>query len=154
MPTTSAILFTSLFVIAMAASGRAAALAPDFEAALRSQNDIYIATKRASGSRSKAVPVWFWWDADNHVLYTSTSPTAHKAKRIRKGSPVYIAVQGTDGPFLEGTPEIVTDPKLIERIGDGYSNKYWVAWLGFFRPRVSRVESGKTVVIKVVFKPQ
>ena len=151
MPATSAILFTGLFLVAMAASSRAATIPPEVDGALRTQSEIYIATQRAEGARSKAVPVWFWWDADHQVLYTSTSPTAHKAKRIRKGSPVFVATS-KDGPFLEGTAEIVTDPTLVETIGAGYSNKYWIAWLGLFRPRVARVQSGKTVVIKVVFK--
>ena len=151
MPTATAFALTGLFLVAMVASARAAAVPADVQAALRTQSEIYVATKRADGSRSKAVPVWFWWDGTDQVLYTSTSPNAHKAKRIRKGSPLFVAVN-KDGPFLEGTPEIVTDPQLIEKIGDGYSNKYWLAWLGLFRPRVERVQSGKTVVIKVVFK--
>ena len=29
-------------------------------------------------------------------------------------------------------------------MGDAYGDKYWIAWLGFFKPRGSRVESGKT----------
>jgi general stress protein 26 len=123
------------------------------QTALQTQKEIYIATRRADGSRSAAVPVWFWWDAAHQVLYTSTAPEAHKAKRIRKGSPVYVSVQGKDGPFFEGTAELVTDLQLVERLGKAYSQKYWIAWLGFFRPRPERVSAGKTVVVKVVLRP-
>ena len=42
--------------------------------------------------------------------------------------------------------------QLVERLGDEYAKKYWIAWLGFFRPRAARVSSGKTVVVKVVPK--
>ncbi|MBI1817869.1 MAG: pyridoxamine 5'-phosphate oxidase family protein [Deltaproteobacteria bacterium] len=153
MPAMASMLITSALFFAVAATARAASLPADVQGALKTQSEIYIATRRADGARSAAVPVWFWWDADNQILYTSTSPDAHKVKRIRKGSPVFVAVQGKDGPFFEGTAEIVTDPQLVERIGNGYSDKYWVAWLGLFRPRASRVSAGKTVVMKIVLKP-
>jgi general stress protein 26 len=150
MPAIS-IVFASLVIVA-AVTVAAHALPADAQAALQTQKEIYIATRRANGSRSAAVPVWFWWDAANQVLYTSTSPDAHKAKRIRKGSPVYVSVQGKDGPFFEGTAELVTDLQLVEHLGTEYANKYWIAWLGFFRPRPERVSAGKTVVVKVILK--
>jgi general stress protein 26 len=150
MPALS-IAFTSLMIVAVVTAG-AQALSADVQTALQTHKEIYVATRRANGSRSVAVPVWFWWDAADQVLYTSTSPEAHKTKRIRKGSPVYVSVQGKDGPFIEGTAEIVTDLKLVERLGAEYSNKYWIAWFGLFRPRPERVRTGKTVVVKVVLK--
>ena len=146
------IAFASLMIVAVVTAG-AQVLSADVQTALQTHKEIHIATGRANGSRSVAVPVWFWWDAANQVLYTSTSPEAHKAKRIRKGSPVYVSVQGKDGPFFEGTAEFVTDLQLVEHLGAEYANKYWIAWLGLFRPRPDRVSAGKTVVLKVVLKP-
>ena len=146
------IALASLMIVAAVTAG-AQALSADVQTALQTHKEIHIATRRANGSRSAAVPVWFWWDAANQVLYTSTSPEAHKAKRIRKGSPVYVSVQGKDGPFFEGTAELVTDLQLVEHVGAAYANKYWIAWLGLFRPRPERVRAGKTVVVKVVLKP-
>jgi len=142
------ILMTGLLLVAMAASSRAATFPPDVQAALRSQSEIYVATKRADGSRSKAVPVWFWWDGK--VVYFTTSPDSHKAKRIRKGSSVFVAVS-KDGPFFEGKAEVINDLELVEKLGAEYSNKYWIARLGLIRPRPERVKSGKTVAVKVVF---
>ncbi len=144
------IALVSLLTVVAVTTG-AAALPKDFQSALTEQSQIYIATRRADGSRSAAVPVWFWWDADNAILYTSTGPQTHKAKRIRRGSPVYIAVRGRDGPFFEGKAEPVTDLQLVERIGTAYARKYWLAWLGLFRPRADRVQAGKTLVIAVRF---
>lgn len=149
--TALSIALAGLFVLAVVTAG-AQALPGDVQTALQTQKEIYLATRRADGSRSTAVPVWFWWDAANQVLYTSTSPEAHKAKRIRKGSPVYISLQGKGGPFFEGTAEFVTSLQLVERLGKEYANKYWLAWLGFFRPRPARVSAGKTLVVKVVLK--
>jgi len=134
-------------VVATAAAG---SLPVDVQQALRTQKEIWVATRRADGSRSTAAPIWFWWDGAN--LYFSTGPDTHKAKRIRAGSPVYFSVAGKEGPFFEGEPEIVDNLRLVEQLGDEYSKKYWIAWLGFFRPRAARVSSGKTVVIKVVPK--
>jgi len=145
MPPIAAIAFASVLLVAMAHS--ADALPADVLSALRTQKEIYVATRRADGSRSTAAPIWFWYDG--RVLYFSTSPTSHKAKRIRKGSPVFFSVQGKDGPFFEGTAEVVTDLELVRRLGNEYSHKYWIAWLGLFRPRPSRVADGKTMVVRV-----
>lgn len=148
MPTTVAFLLVSAVLLATVRS--ASALPVDVESALRSQKEIYLATRRADGSRSKAAPIWFW--SDGRVLYFSTSPESHKAKRIRKGSPVFFSLQGKDGPFFEGTAEIVTDLELVGRLGDEYAHKYWIAWMGLFRPRPSRVAAGKTTVVRVTPK--
>jgi general stress protein 26 len=125
-------------------------LPPDVQAALQSQKQIWVATRRADGSRSEAAPIWFW--SDGRLLYFSTGPETHKAKRIQRGSPIYFSLAGKDGPFFEGTPEQVSDLQLVERLGNEYSKKYWIAWLGLFRPRAARVSSGKTVVVKVTPK--
>jgi general stress protein 26 len=145
MPTTVAIVLAGALLLATAQSS--SALPAEVRSALRTQKEIYVATRRADGSRSTAAPIWFWWDGS--VLYFSTSPSSHKAKRIRKGSPVFFSLQGKDGPFFEGTAEIVTDLELVRRLGDEYAHKYWIAWLGLFRPRPSRVADGKTTVVKV-----
>ncbi len=146
MPTPT-LWLTGLLLVAVAASAKAGALPDDVRSALGTQKEIWVATRRADGSRSSAAPIWFWWDGN--VLYLSTGPDTHKAKRIRKGSPVFVAVRGKDGPFFEGTPEIVTDLQLVERLGAEYAKKYWIAWLGLFRPRAARVSAGKTMVVRV-----
>ncbi len=137
-----------VLILATVAGAGAAVLPTDVQQALRTRKEIWVATRRADGTRSSAAPVWFWWNGTD--LYFSTGPDTHKAKRIRRGSPVYFSVAGKDGPFFEGKPEIVNDLQLVERLGDEYAKKYWIAWLGFFRPRAARVSSGKTVVVKVV----
>jgi hypothetical protein len=48
----------------------------------------------------------------------------------------------------------VTDPALIDRMGRAYNDKYWIAWLGFFRPRSARVSAGKTVAYLVDVEEQ
>ncbi len=117
-------------------------------AQLNEAKEIYLSTKRKSGAWGSAAPVWFWYADD--VLYLTASPTSYKAKRITDGrNVVRIAVGGKDGPTFTGTAEIITDAALVERMGAAYTKKYWLAWLGFARPRVSRVESGKTVALKV-----
>ena len=120
----------------------AASISPETEAALRSSSLIYVATRRKSGLRSSVAPIWFFYD-DGKIFFT-TSPTSWKAKRIKRGSPLYIWVGSEDGPFLDGQAELVTDPVYIDKMGTAYSKKYWIAWAGFFRPRSERVTSGKT----------
>jgi len=122
-------------------------LPPDVAQQLTQAKEIYVATLRKDGQRSKAVPVWFAV-MDGAVWFT-TGPSSHKAKRIKRGSPLLMSVQGADGPFLKMKAEIVQDGALADRLGKIYSDKYWIAWLGFFRPSRARNESGKTILLKL-----
>jgi hypothetical protein len=108
---------------------------------------IYVATQRKSGERSTSAPVWFIYE--NDAIYSTTSPDSWKAKRIARGSPLYMWVGSESGPFVAGTAEKITDPAVIAHMGDAYADKYWIAMLGFFRPRPERVAAGKTVAYKV-----
>ncbi len=126
----------------------AAALDSHTIAQLHTAKEIYVSTKRKSGQWSSTAPVWFWYT--DEAIYFTTSPRSHKAKRILDGrNAVRVAVGSEDGPTFTGTAEILTDTAIVERMGEAYNNKYWIAWLGFARPRVGRVESGKTIAIKV-----
>jgi len=121
---------------------RAAELPSATEAALRSSDQIYVATRRRNGALSAISPIWFYY-TDGKIFF-STSPGSWKAKRIAAGSPLYIWVGSENGPFLEGHAEPVTDAAFIDRMGAAYGQKYWIAWLGLFKPRGSRVAEGKT----------
>ncbi len=128
------------------------ALSAGTAAALKTEKEIYVATKRKSGEWSKAAPIWFMYDGE--AVYFTTSPTAYKAKRIKRGSPVRVWVGSNDGPSFTGKAEIVEDSAIVARMGEAYGQKYWIAWLGLFRPRVDRVEAGKTVAVKVTPEPE
>ena len=151
MPTFSALLIILTLCLAGLIPGMvrtAAALDGDTIAQLQTTKEIHVSTTRKSGEWSSAAPVWFWY-ADE-VIYLTASPDSYKAKRITSGrNAVRIAVGGKDGPTFTGKAEIFTDAAIVERMGEAYNDKYWLAWLGFARPRVSRVESGKTVAIRV-----
>ena len=126
---------------------RAMPFAPALADALRSAKEIHVATRRADGTPSKVVPVWFMFDGD--AVYFTTAPGSHKARRIARGSPLLVWVGGRDGAHFVGPAEIVRDPDLAARMGPAYDRKYWISWLGFFRPRAERVRDGKTVIVKV-----
>ncbi len=136
-----------LLAIATVAGGAAAGLSPATEAALRSSSYIYVSTERKSGVWSKQSPIWFIYE-DGKIFFT-TSPDSWKAKRIARGSRLRIRVGSEDGPELIGKPEAVTDAALIDRMGKAYSDKYWIAWAGFFRPRSDRVAAGKTKAYQI-----
>jgi hypothetical protein len=147
---TSLFSLLTLTLLMAVATAAAEPLPPDMKTSLGTAKQIYVATQRADGTRSDAAPIWFWFDG-THVYFT-TSPDAYKAKRIRRGSPVFVAVEGSDGPFVQGRGEIIDDLDVVARMGEAYSDKYWIAWAGLFRPRVSRVSEGKTVAVRVVFE--
>ena len=122
-------------------------LSSEVEAALKTENYIYVATRRLNGEWSTSAPVWFMYDGE--AIYFTTAPTTHKAHRIHRGSPVRVWVGKKDGPFFEGEARFVKDRAVVERMAEVYNQKYWLAWLGFFRPRAERVRDGKTVIVKV-----
>ncbi len=122
-------------------------LSPTIEKALTTESYIYVATRRANGEWSTPAPIWFCYEAG--AIYFTTAPASHKARRIHRGSPLRIWVGRKDGPLVEGEAQVITDPAIIERMSAAYGQKYWIAWLGFFRPRVGRVASGKTLAVKV-----
>jgi hypothetical protein len=126
---------------------RAVELPSTTESALRDSDLLYVATRRRNGALSEIKPIWFYYDGGK--IFFSTSPTSWKAKRLDRGSPVYMWVGSESGPFLEGKAERVTDPAFIDRMGDLYAHKYWIAWLGLFKPRSSRVAAGKTAAYLV-----
>ena len=61
-----------------------------------------------------------------------------------------VWVGSADGPHFVGKATLEKDPELAARMAPVYSKKYWIAWLGLFRPDPERVRSGKTVLVKVV----
>ncbi len=131
----------------LAATIASAAFSPEVVTALQGSKEIYVATKRHDGTISKVVPVWFMFDGD--AVYFATLPGSHKAKRIKKGSPLYVWVGSADGPHFIGPAELVTDPAVAERMAPVYAKKYWIAWVGLFKPNAERVRAGKTVIVKV-----
>lgn len=136
----------SVLVMGMV-SAAAGDLPQEVDAALREAKEIHVATRRSNGEWSKAAPIWFAYDGD--AVYFTTSPGSWKARRIRAGSPVKIRVGSATGPSFEGRGEELKDSVEVERMGEAYAAKYWIAWIGLFRPRASRVAAGKTVAFRV-----
>lgn len=134
-------------MLAFAVAAVAAQFAPDVQEALKTSKQLYVATRRADGSTSQMAPIWFMFDGD--AVYFTTTPDSHKAKRIAKGSPLLVWVGAEDGPHFEAKAELVHDPAVAEKMAPVYNQKYWIAWLGFFRPNPDRVRAGKTLIVKV-----
>lgn len=124
---------------------------PEFVGQLQHSKEIYVATLRKDGRRSTVVPVWFGI-LDDAILFASL-PDNHKAKRVKRGSPIFVSVQGKDGPFIKTKAEIVKDGAVAERLGQIYSQKYWIAWVGMFRPSRAKIETGKNVLIRLTPEP-
>ena len=134
-------------MLAFAVAAVAAQFAPDVQEALKTSKQLYVATRRADGSTSQMAPIWFMFDGD--AVYFTTTPDSHKARRIAKGSPLLVWVGSSQGPHFVGHAEIVRDPAQAERMAPVYDQKYWISWLGFFRPRADRIRDGSTVIVRV-----
>lgn len=141
-----------LVLMLWAAPAHAAELPAATESALKSSDLIYVATRRRDGTQSSVKPIWFFYQGGGKLFFT-TSPGSWKARRIAAGSPLYIWVGKQDGPFLLGTAQRVDDAALVDKMGQAYADKYWIAWLGFFRPRSGRVSGGQTVAYEVALRP-
>jgi hypothetical protein len=123
----------------------------DVAVQLARNKEIHVATERKDGTRSDAAPVWF--ALIDNAIWFSTSPDSHKAERIARGSPVYVSVLGKNGPFIKTKAEISKDGAIADQLGEIYAKKYWMAWLGLFRPSRARVESGKIVLVRLTPAP-
>jgi hypothetical protein len=134
-------------LLAIAVGGRAAGFAPNVVEALKTSKNLYVATKRKDGTQSSVAPIWFMYDGE--AVYFTTVPDSHKATRIAAGSPVLVWVGAENGPHFVGKGEIVRDPAVAEKMAPVYDQKYWISWVGFFRPRPDRVRDGKTVIVRV-----
>ncbi|MGH7894588.1 MAG: pyridoxamine 5'-phosphate oxidase family protein [Candidatus Binatia bacterium] len=134
-------------VLALAVVSTAASFPPDVADALRTAKNLYVATKRKDGAQSSVAPIWFMFDGE--AVYFTTAPGTHKAKRIESGSPVLAWVGAENGPHFVGKGEIVRDPAVAEKMAPAYDQKYWISWMGFFRPRADRVRDGKTLIVRV-----
>jgi hypothetical protein len=119
----------------------------DVRAALGAAKNLYVATERRDGSRSEAAPIWFM--ADEDALWFTTVPSSWKARRVRLGRPLHVHVGTRTGPYFKGRGTLVTDPAVAARMAPVYAERYWLAWLGFFRPDPARVRAGKTVIVRV-----
>jgi hypothetical protein len=142
-------LFIAVGVWVVGVAYGAGGFSDEVKAALQTEKHIYVATRRLNGEWSTSAPVWFMYNGE--AVYFTTGPTTHKAHRIHRGSPVRVWVGSKDGPFFEGRAQFIrgNHRALVERMAEVYKEKYWLAWLGFFRPRPRRVHSGKTIVVKV-----
>jgi len=138
---------TALCLLGLAMASVATTLPPAVVDALKTSKNLYVATKRKDGTESKKAPIWFMYDGD--AVYFTTAPESYKAKRIAKGSPLLVWVGAENGPHFVGKAEIVRDPEVAARMAPAYDQKYWISWVGFFRPRPDRVRDGKTVIVKV-----
>jgi hypothetical protein len=151
VPSAKALLVASLFTALAAPSLRAEQLSQGFPSDvvvhLASAKEIYIATERKSGKRSAVAPVWF--AVVDNAIWFATSPASNKAKRVAHGSPMYVSVDGKNGPFMKTKAEIVKDGAMADRLGEIYAKKYWLAWLGMYRPSRTRLETGQIVLIKL-----
>lgn len=134
-------------LVALGAAIAGAQLPPDVRQALATAKNLYVATKRKDGSTSKVAPIWFMTEGD--AIYFTTVPTSYKAKRIAGGSPLLVWVGSEQGPHFVGKGEILRDPALAEKMAPVYDRKYWISWMGLFRPRADRVREGKTVIVRV-----
>jgi len=96
--------------VALVVAALAASFRPDVVAALSTAKQIYVATRRADGTESKVVPVWFMLDGD--AIYFTTGPDSYKARRIARGSPLLVWVGSPQGPHFVGQAELVRDPEV------------------------------------------
>lgn len=133
--------------VLMATPIDAGTFSPATQKLLESSSYIYVATERSNGELGSFSPIWFYYDQGK--IFFTTSPGSYKAKRIAKGRPLTIHVGTEDGPVLVGKAEKVTDPAYIDKMGKAYNDKYWISWMGFFRPRSDRVTEGKTMAYVV-----
>jgi hypothetical protein len=134
--------------LAPRAFARAAAAAPELEAALERSGFVYVSPLRADGSESTCHgEVWFGWEGGAVVLITARdSWKARAVARGLDGARIWVGDHGTwkrlvgsseefrKAPVFDARAEIATDAALLERLIASYERKY-PAEIGRWRDR-------------------
>lgn len=89
---------------------------------LATSHNYWIHTTRPDG-RPHAKPVWGLWF--EQCFYFGTSPKSVDGHNMSANSSLAMHLEsGDDVVILEGTAEVVTDPKLLSQLDDAYYAKY------------------------------
>jgi general stress protein 26 len=136
-------------VLAIAASSVRSEISGRDAQALSKASLIYVATVRKDGNQSKAAPVWFTSSADNNAILIQTGPDTWKAKRIKRGSPVFVWIRSATGPAFIGRAEITSDAAVQNKILDDFRQKYWENRVMGVGPSRAKFGSGDRVAIKI-----
>ena len=128
-------------------SARASSQSNDLTSSLEESDLIYVSTRRKSGDWSSQAPIWFWFN--DGTVYFTCSPDSWKAKRLKEAGPIRIHVGDEDGPEIVGEATRIHDLDLIDRLGEAWGEKYFIAWLGLFKPRRERIADGRTFAYQV-----
>lgn len=129
------------------ASGLAAGLPADLERALRDSQYVYLQSERQGGAFGKPAEIWFMYDAG--AVLVGTPPTSWRVKRIRAGRPrARIAVGKPDGPSFDARGELVSDPKVQERLMEELGRKYPDGWKRFEQRFREGFRTGDRVVVR------
>jgi hypothetical protein len=116
--------------------------------ALTAASYVYVATVRKDGTQSRAVPVWFIANRDDHVLI-DTNSDSWKARRIQRGSPVLVWIGSRNGPAFIGRAEVVADRPVRDFMIEQIPKKYFLARVGLFGPSRAKFDAGKIVTIRI-----
>ncbi|NYG57689.1 PPOX class probable F420-dependent enzyme [Nocardioides daedukensis] len=99
---------------------------PDFLSFWAARHLCTVTTPRPDGSLH-VTPMGIVLDAEARQAWGVTMDHSVKARNVRAGERVQVAVCQLDGPYwasLEGTAEILTDPVSVRRAEALYASRY------------------------------
>jgi PPOX class probable F420-dependent enzyme len=101
---------------------------PDVAARLAGARNYWIGTTRPDG-RPHSVPVWGVWA--EAALHFGTDPASVKNRNLRADPRLIVHLEsGDDAVVLEGRAELVTEPSMLDRLGEAYIEKYGIDVVG------------------------
>ncbi|MQY08222.1 pyridoxamine 5'-phosphate oxidase family protein [Actinomadura macrotermitis] len=103
---------------------------------LEAARNFWLSTVRPDG-RPHAMPVWGAWDGER--FWFSSSVPSRKLRNIRENPQVVVTTEAAEEPVvLEGTAEIVTDARDLQRFIDLVNAKYATGYgVDFLDPAVN-----------------
>ena len=116
-----------------------------FHAAMR-RHVMWFGSYKRSGELKK-VKVWCFLNGGNIEFLTEGG--SYKAKRVRRNPHVVCNLGAEDGPAVEGTAEIISDPAELWRGYQTYwkTHPWWMALLWW--PIRKKIQSGRQVLVRV-----
>jgi hypothetical protein len=101
---------------------------PDVAARLAGARNYWVCTTRPDG-RPHSVPVWGVWV--NNALHFGTDVASVKNQNLHADPRLVVHLEsGDDAVMLEGRAEPVTEPRMLDRLGEAYVEKYGIDVVG------------------------
>jgi PPOX class probable F420-dependent enzyme len=120
-------------------------MTPQLQQAIKKHQQWFGSYKRSG----ELVKVQVWLTLNQGQIEFITPADSFKVKRVRRNSRVVCTLGSKNGPVVEGTAEIITDPAELWRVYRAYWKTHPLLMLALWWPIRARLTKGRQVLVRV-----